>query len=139
MIWILLLIVAVLVILFYAPTREGMTNADLMKTLKTFGTEGKKKKDPDAESKQPIMGPYVPKVDTSGPAGTADGKTKQTGIYPDIYGPEIKPVPGEAPKTHNETDESDPTAQFNPDLKNAFPTDSSEPQPFLGSFKSFMH
>lgn len=141
-IWILLGI-ALLVVVFYKPQMvEKMTNKDLLATLSTFGTKSKSKsKDPYEE---PIYGPKAPKLEEPAPA-PAKGKGDDSGdTYPDIYGPEITPIPGKKQKSksgkHSSDDHGDDEPyQFNPDLEKAFPMEENEPQPFLTDFSKFQH
>lgn len=120
-----------------------MTNDDLLSTLKTFGDKAPaptKKKNPEDLDKVPIYGPRAPQV-----APTTSGKTKlsptASGVYPDIYGPEIQAVPGTkpAPSSKPASDNvDDATYEFNPDLQKAFPTDGPA-QPFLTDFSKIQH
>jgi len=123
-------------------SREHMTNTDLISALKTFGSEGTKKPSKLYASEAPIMGPKAPKVEPA-PAKTNNGGDSESGIYPDIYGPEYQGPPGSkhssskhSSSKHSSDDTSDETYQFNPDLKKAFPTEGP-PQPFLTDFSKF--
>jgi len=143
-IWVLIGI-ALLVIIFYnSQSIEKMTNKDLLATLSTFGKKGIKPK-PKDPYEEPIYGPKVPKLEDPVPA-PAKGKSDDSGdTYPDIYGPEITPVPGKKQTKHNRgkhsSDDSkdDEPYQFNPDLEKAFPMEENEPQPFLTDFSKFQH
>jgi len=142
-IWVLLGI-ALLVIVFYnSQTVEKMTNKDLLATLSTFGKTGTKSK-PKDPYEEPIYGPKVPKLEDPVPA-PAKGKGDDSGdTYPDIYGPEITPVPGKKQcKSKNGKHQSDcpegESYSFNPDLEKAFPMEENEPQPFLTDFSKFQH
>lgn len=144
-IWIILGVLALLIVLLYRPYRENMTNKDLLEALSKFGEHGVTKKKKDTESVQPIYGPKTEKVEEPTPIS---GKTKSNVddhmIYPDIYGPEITPIPGKKMPKHKpgQTVSDDPEGdayEFNPDLKKAFPTDGDEPQPFLTDFSKFQH
>jgi hypothetical protein len=130
--WILLGF-AVLILLI--DRKEHMSNDDLISTLKTFGDAAppKKKKNPAETDKTPIFGPRAPAV-----AAADSGKTKlaptASGVYPDIYGPEITLAPGTKPSSKHQSDNvEDKTYEFNPDLQKAFPTEGP-PQPFLTDF-----
>ena len=145
---VVLIILAVL--LFVNFSREHMTNADLVSTLKTFGTEGTVKAKKDFASEAPIYGPKAPQVVPAPPK--SDGGDSGSGVYPDIYGPEYQGPPGAKTSknktkknqqgndlinpNHQSDDTSDPTYEFNPDLKKAFPTEGP-PQPFLTDFSKF--
>ena len=141
--WIAGILLAVLILVLYTPRNvERMTNKDLLDTLKTFGEHGTKpKKAPDTQ--QPIYGPMNPKLEEPEPT---KGKSKidSNMEYPDIYGPEVTPIPGMSKcksksGQHSSDCPDDGTYEFNPDLKNAFPTADGEPQPFLTDFSKFQH
>lgn len=141
MVWILL-ILAVLVIVFFAPRQESMTNKDLLDTLKTFGDHGtppKKKEDPDYA---PIYGPKTTSVADPKPSHqTKKGKGTDASSYPDIFGPDMNITPGKKCKsgTHESDATCDSTYEFNPDLKKAFPSAEGDPQPFLTDFSKLQH
>jgi hypothetical protein len=135
----ILLVVAILVIVLFRSSREHMTNKDLLDTLKTFGEKGKKTKDIRQE---PIYGPKTSKVEEPKPAPSGKNGVTDTNVYPDIYGPEITPIPGSkvCKSGKHESDCADNDAyQFNPDFSNAFPREEGEPQPFLTDFSKFQH
>ena len=120
-----------------------MTNADLISTLKTFGDKGTspKKKDPSQSDHLQIMGPKASPIDPADrkpPSGS--GGTNTSGVYPDIYGPDVAKIPGTTRPAgkHHSDDTSDEEYQYNPDLKNAFPVEGP-PQPFLTDFSKFQH
>ena len=140
--WIpILLILAILAIVLFRP-REHMTNKDLMDTLKTFGEKGTKPKTKDVHQES-IYGPRTTKVEEPKPSSSSKkGSDDDTNVYPDIYGPEITPIPGSksCKKGKHESDCVDNEAyQFNPDFANAFPREENEPQPFLTDFSKFQH
>jgi len=143
-VWIWIVILAITIIVFYKPNLERMTNKDLLSTLRTFGTKDKS----STPNEEPIYGPKVPKIEepAASPSSTSDNGTNS---YPDIYGPEITPIPGvlnkhkRKPKSvgqHASDDhENEDTYEFNPHLAKAFPMDENEPQPFLTDFSKFQH
>jgi hypothetical protein len=134
--WKVILVVIAIILLFWS-SREHMTNSDLISTLKTFGAEGTKKPSKPYASEAPIMGPKAPKVEPAPPKTNNNGDS-ESGVYPDIYGPEYQGPPGSkhSKGKHSSDDTSDETYQFNPDLKKAFPTEGP-PQPFLTDFSKF--
>jgi len=134
--WKVILVLVSIILLFWS-SQEHMTNADLVSTLKTFGTEGTKKPKKSYSSEAPIMGPKAPKVEPAPPKTNKNGDSGSN-IYPDIYGPEYQGPPGSKHQSskHQSDDTSDETYQFNPDLKKAFPTEGP-PQPFLTDFSKF--
>ena len=119
-----------------------MTNKDLLSTLKTFGDKGtkpSKKKQSSETDGLPILGPKAPEIDPADRKPSGSGGTDTSGVYPDIYGPDIPKIPGsKSTKTHISDDTSDDIYQFNPDLQNAFPVEGP-PQPFLTDFSKFQH
>ena len=137
--WIVAIILAIVAIVFFRP-REHMTNKDLMDTLKTFGEKGTKpKKDVHQEA---IYGPRTTKVEEPKPSPSSKKGDDDTNVYPDIYGPEITPIPGSkvSKKGKHESDNvTDEAYQFNPDFEKAFPREENEPQPFLTDFSKFQH
>ena len=145
-VWIWVLILATAIIVFYKPNLEKMTNKDLLSTLRTFGT--KDKTSSLTPNEEPIYGPKVPKMEEPAPS-TSNGGDDGTNTYPDIYGPEITPIPGALNKhktkskskgQHTSDDhEDEDTYKFNPDLAKAFPMEENEPQPFLTDFSKFQH
>lgn len=130
--WKIILVVVAIILLFWS-SREHMTNADLVSTLKTFGSEGTKKPSKPYASEAPIMGPKAPKVEPAPPKTNNNGDSGSS-VYPDIYGPEYQGPPGA--KHQSSKHQSDDTYEFNPDLKKAFPTEGP-PQPFLTDFSKF--
>ena len=152
-IWIWVVILAIAIIVFYKPNLEKMTNKDLLSTLRTFGT---KDKTPSlTPNEEPIYGPKVPKMEEPTPSSSSNGGDDGTNAYPDIYGPEITPIPGALNKhkskpkpnakskgqhaSDDHEDEDENTYKFNPDLAKAFPMEENEPQPFLTDFSKFQH
>jgi hypothetical protein len=148
-IWLWSLLLATMIIIFYKPNLEKMTNKDLLSTLRSFGTHDKAAS--LTPNQEPIYGPKVPKIEDPTPT-SSNNNDDGTNSYPDIYGPEITPIPGTLKKqastsksksfigkhvSDNHTD--DMTYQFNPDLAKAFPIEENEPQPFLTDFSKFQH
>jgi hypothetical protein len=141
LLWILL---GLVVLLLLVSRKEHMTNEDLLSTLKTFGDKAppKKKANPADTNEIPIYGPRAPQVTPADPSKTKLSPTV-SGVYPDIYGPEITAAPGTKPGTkpnskHESDNVEDKTYEFNPDLQKAFPTDGP-PQPFLTDFAKIQH
>jgi len=129
------------VLLLLVSRKEHMTNEDLISTLKTFGDNAppKKKANPADTDQVPIYGPRAPQVTPADPSKTKLSPTA-SGVYPDIYGPEITAVPGTKPASHKHASDEveDKTYEFNPDLQKAFPSDGP-PQPFLTNFTKIQH
>jgi hypothetical protein len=148
MLWIL---IGLVVLILLIDRREHMTNDDLISALKTFGDKAppKKKKDPTETDNVPIYGPRAPQVTPADPSKTKLSPTV-SGVYPDIYGPDITTAPGtktkpsskpssDTPSSKSASDNlDDDTYEFNPDLKKAFPTDGPA-QPFLTDFSKLQH
>lgn len=149
-IWLGLLLLAMLVLVLYVPNKERMTNKDVLATLSRFETQSKKSKSSSKDTYQEeIYGPKAPEPEEPVPASSSGGKSaNDTNVYPDIYGPEITPVPGmkksktkskTISKSHTSDAVDDETYEFNPDFRKAFPVDDDEPQPFLTDFSKFQH
>ena len=141
--WLAILLIAIAVIVLFRSSRENMTNEDLMDTLKTFGSKGTKSKTKDV-NQESIYGPMTTKVEEPKPTSSSKKgmNDDDTNVYPDIYGPEITPIPGSkvCKKGKHESDCTDNEAyQFNPDFDKAFPREEGEPQPFLTDFSKFQH
>lgn len=129
----------VVVIMALQTTSEHMTNKDLMDTLKTFGEHGttKKSKTSGETNELPVYGPKgvvsppAPKPTPSSSSNSTNGSQ-----YPEIYGPDVTLTPGKPRQNGKQQSDSvtDSTYDFNPDLKNAFPTETNEPQPYLNDF-----
>lgn len=135
------LLVLVILVTVLRSTSEHMTNKDLIDTLKTFGDNGsssKKKKTPSQTNELPVYGPKgVPSPPAPKPTPSSGGKPGSDGSqYPEIYGPDVVLTPGKPSKNgkHESDSVTDSTYEFNPDLKNAFPTETNEPQPYLNDF-----
>lgn len=134
------LIVLAILVTALQTTTEHMTNKDLMDTLKTFGEHGtssKKNKTPGDTNELPVYGPKgVPSPPPPKPTPSSGGKSGDGSQYPEIYGPDIVLTPGKHSKNgkHESDTVTDSTYEFNPDLKNAFPTETNEPQPYLNDF-----
>ena len=132
-----------------------MTNKDLLETLSKFGKTDAKSK---GTYEEPIYGPKTTKAEPAPSPSPAKPGSDDTNVYPDIYGPEISPVPGKKTKksskpgdAHSKSgtagtsstgvqasnDNDDETYAFNPDFQDSFPTDENEPQPFLTDFSKF--
>lgn len=144
LLWFLVAILAIILATYYRR-RESMTNADVQSAMQDYGdTSGKHQKHTSGEVGEfPIYGPKIkhPPVKPSGDDdGNSKNKKRNTGIYPDIYGPDVPMTPGKRPHDgkHHSDDTSDDTYQFNPDYQKAFPTDGP-PQPYLTNFSKFQH
>ena len=139
--WIMILVAIAIVLLYRSSRREDMTNKDLMDTLKTFGEKGTPSKSKDVHQ-EPLYGPKSGGLEPTPAPSTKKNGEDGTNAYPDIYGPEITPIPGTkvCKKGKSESDCNDNEAyQFNPDFDKAFPRADGEPQPFLTDFSSFQH
>lgn len=141
LVWLLLSGAILLAVLMYY-SREHMTNSDLISTLKTFGDKGSKKpaKDVTQRDSMPILGPKAPPIDPADKKKASKSGTNTSGVYPDIYGPDVPKIPGTSQTAgkHVSDETSDEEYEYNPDLKNAFPVEGP-PQPFLTDFSKFQH
>ena len=138
----MLLLVAIFIalLLMTMTTYEHMTNKDVMSALKKYGTEEKPSKSKEKSPPEaPIYGPKAePPAEEPSPTGPSSKSKSDTGVYPEIYGPDVVAAPGEKIKNakHESDRVDDETYDYNPDLQNAFPT-SGPPQPFLTDFSRF--
>lgn len=136
------LIFVAIIVIWKFNAREHMTNKDLLDTLKTFGEKGTKTKSKNVHQES-IYGPKTEKVEEPKPtSGKSKHNEDDTNVYPDIYGPEITPIPGSKrckSGKHESDCTSDEAYQFNPDFAKAFPRENNEPQPFLTDFSKFQH
>jgi hypothetical protein len=138
---VILFFMAALIFMLVWP-REHMTNEDLVSTLKTFGEKGTKPTKKKISGQNDELEIYGPKGIASPPEPTPapSNSNGDTSEYPEIFGPDVIMTPGKKSKNgkHESDKVEDQTYDFNPDLRNAFPT-SSEPQPFLGDFSKIQH
>ena len=144
---ILWILAGILFVIIVSTSREYMTNSDLISTLKTFGDKNDtSKKKATTPIEAPIYGPRTSELEH--PKPTVAPGSSDSGVYPDIYGPEYQGVPGSTRKKsdnkkisgkhESDGDRDEDVYQFNPDLQKAFPTDGP-PQPFLTDFSKFQH
>ena len=139
--WSIVILVAALLAFVVMKRREHMTNKDLLDTLKTFGEKGTPPKTKDVHQ-EAIYGPRTTKAEPKPVPGKGKHSDSDGNVYPDIYGPEITPIPGSkaCKKGKHESDCVEGDAyQFNPDFAKAFPREDGEPQPFLTDFSKFQH
>ena len=139
--WVYIIIMS-LALIVYMSQSEHMTNKELLSTLNSFSKSSKKSV--LSPNEEPIYGPKVPEIEEPTPSSSGNN-VDGINMYPDIYGPEITPVPGKKTKKkkqngkHTSDIVDDETYEFNPDFKNAFPNEENEPQPFLTDFSKFQH
>ena len=137
----------VLALYFLFPTQEYMSNADLISTLKTFGTQSPPPRTPNSPSEVPIFGPRAEKPEDA-PSETSGSNrliTPLTGEYPEIFGPDSVLVPGAQRKKKpsngkhsSDGDRTEDVYDYNPDLAKAFPM-SGPPEPYLTDFSKLHH
>ena len=141
-IWLVLLAISLVILFVYVPKTEHMTNKDLLTTLGKFSKQAKSSsKDTYQEE---LYGPKAPQLQEPSPIPASGKSSNDSNVYPDIYGPEITPVPGmkkqkSKPGIHISDAVEDETYEFNPDFRKAFPVEEDEPQPFLTDFSKFQH
>jgi hypothetical protein len=125
-----------------------MTNKDLLATLDRFGkhSTSSSKKSVNDTYQEELYGPKAPQLEEPSPTPPPGKSSNDVNVYPDIYGPEITPVPGMKKTktkaksgTHTSDTVEDETYEFNPDFRKAFPVEEDEPQPFLTDFSKFQH
>lgn len=93
---------------------------------------------PAQESKssgQEIWGPRAPKLDPNQPRPSDSGNGKnKSGVYPDIYGPEMLEVPGHADKGGDSS--NPPPYDYVPAAE--FPAGPLQPSPYLNDFSKML-
>ena len=136
----------VIVLYIMMPSQEGMTNSDLIATLKTFGTRNPPTKT-TGPSEVPLYGPRADKPEDapSESSGVNRLNIRMTGEYPEIFGPDSVLVPGAQKKKRqtsvkhsSDGDRTEEVYDYNPDLAKAFPT-SGPPEPYLTDFSKLHH
>jgi hypothetical protein len=132
MIWLVLGLISLILIIFWNPVFEHMTNADVQKKLDFHASSPTKwnmtkKSVPDANKQ--IMGPLVPPKQDE-PQPTHDSKTSNgSAVYPEIYGPESLKAPGEKEKEKDSIFTQATYTGFS-----EFPKGPVNPSPFLSNF-----
>ena len=144
-----LAIVCLVLVIFWNPVFEHMTNADIGKKTEFHASlptkwempnpeDTKKKLAPTSTHKKAInrqiMGPMIPEEDANAPAASKSDSKNDSGVYPSIYGPESILPPGKDSRTSGPLGTPEytltPTAEF--------PAGPAEPAPFLGDFSKFL-
>jgi hypothetical protein len=122
-------------------TYEHMTNSDVQKHLDHHSKSKSSSKSGSKEplQKEEIMGPTTPDKGSSHPdpdSGNPNSKPKvpKTGVYPDIYGPEVLLVPGHKDQ-HQDSHNPEPY-DFVPAAE--FPAGPNAPSPFLTDFSRLL-
>ena len=88
----------------------------------------------EGSSKDGIWGPRAPKLDSSQPRPGETGRDKhQTGVYPNIYGPELLNEPG---KKSYEDSSTPAEMSYTPVAE--FPAGPLRPSPYLNDFSKFL-
>lgn len=86
-------------------------------------------------SGQEIWGPRAPKLDPNQPRPSDSGNGKnKSGVYPDIYGPEMLEPPGHADKGGDSSDP--PPYDYIPAAE--FPAGPLQPSPYLNDFSKML-
>ena len=133
------------------PSPSTNSNVNTSNFSTSFYSATKKQSNPNAKNQAPIFGPYSGGKNSSSASNSQSKKNLSNGKYPEIFGPDVTVTPlSGSPGTSSSglsgttsglvsSDQVDqPSYEFNPDLKNAFPYDGP-PQPFLTDFKKIQH
>jgi hypothetical protein len=147
-----LAILCLVLVIFWNPVFENMTNADISKkgefhaskptnwempnpedTKKKLAAKSTHKK---ADPNHQIMGPMIPPVDPNAPEPTSGNGKNGSGVYPSIYGPESLAAPGSKDSKHSEEGSGTPPYQMMPTAE--FPAGPAEPMPFLTDFSKIL-
>ena len=142
---ILALVCAVLVV-FWNPVFEHMTNADIQKKTEFHGSSPTKWEMPNAEdtkeklkskstqkkadTTRQIQGPMVPPLDPNAPKPSSSNGKNGTSVYPEIYGPEQLLAPGHKDSSGALYPHMTTTAEF--------PAGPKDPQPYLADFSKIL-
>jgi hypothetical protein len=87
-------------------------------------------------SGQEIWGPRAPKLDPNQPRPSDSGNGKnKSGVYPDIYGPEMLEAPGHADKGGGDSS-NPPPYDYVPAAE--FPAGPLQPSPYLNDFSKML-
>lgn len=148
MIMLVLALFSILLIFFWTPASERMTNSDVAKKHEFHANKPTSwdmkppkptKKKSSSHSENQVYGPKITPIDPNEPQPTVPttgpGSNGANSVYPQIYGPDdIKEAPGEKDR---KTDSSlllpydyVPAAEF--------PAGPSEPAPFLNDFSRLL-
>ena len=138
---ILAVICAVLVV-FWNPVFEHMTNADIQKKTEFHGSSPTKWEMPNAEDTKEklksksdrtrqIQGPMVAPLDPNAPKPSSSNGKNGSSVYPEIYGPEQLVGPGHKDSSGGE---------LHPNMTTTaeFPAGPKEPQPYLADFSKIL-
>jgi len=106
------------------------TNSDLNKVSPTPNSTSKK----TTQRGNAILGPEVPPLDVNAPTPTTGSGKNGTGVYPDIYGPEVLKAPGS--KDHGGDSSEPPPYDYVPAAE--FPAGPAEPAPYLNDFSKIL-
>jgi len=140
-------LICFVLVIFWNPVFEHMTNADVQKKLDHHTSNPKKWEMPNPEdtkeklkarSGKQVFGPRVPESEMPDPNAPKpkDADTDKM-TYPDIYGPERLEASGSSKSNKKAGDSNEPSNyDFVPAAE--FPAGPSEPAPFLGDFSSFL-
>jgi hypothetical protein len=154
-----LAIVCLVLVIFWNPVFEHMTNADIGKKTEFHASAPKKWEMPNPEDtkkklapmsthkkadlNRQIMGPTIPEEDANAPAASKSDSKNGSGVYPSIYGPESIVPPGKNSKTSSTSQASEAsgglgTPEYTLTPTAEFPAGPAEPAPFLGDFSKFL-
>jgi hypothetical protein len=118
---------------FHASNPSGwhsVTNPELHTVTMSKRPASTKKK----AAGNPIIGPEVPEIDLNQPQPVSDGTSKNgTGVYPDIYGPEMLKEPGHKDSRSILTED-----KYDIRPASEFPAGPEEPQPYLNDFSKIL-
>ena len=147
-----LAIVCLVLVIFWNPVFEHMTNSDVAKKLEFHASSPKKWHMPNPEDtkkklapvtthkkanpNQQIMGPTIPEEDANAPAPTPSSMNG-SGVYPSIYGPESLLPPGH--KDSGVAGNTSGTPEYTMSPTAEFPAGPAEPAPFLTDFSAILN
>jgi hypothetical protein len=138
-------LISLILVIFWGPPFEHMTNSDVQKKHDFHQSNPTKwdineKKENEIKEKidKGLKGPRITPLDPNEPLpiNHNDTNSKNSAIYPQIYGPESLKTPG-----HKDTNNTNNTSIFDDTQYTGFqefPSGPSEPQPFLSDFSKML-
>lgn len=146
-----LAILCLVLVIFWNPVFEHMTNADVAKKMDFHASGPTKWHMPNAEDtkkkltpisthkkalNQQIMGPMIPEEDANAPTSSKSDSKNGSGVYPSIYGPESLLPPGSKDAKSSGSESGTPEYTMMPTAE--FPAGPAEPAPFLTDFSKIL-
>lgn len=144
MLLIILGLISLVIIIFWNPVFEHMTNKDIKKVMDFHSqkpghwdierSSTSEKDNTKKQSEQILQGPKVPQLDpNSGKSSLDPNAGKSSSVYPQIFGPDSTNAPGHLDSSNGILSNSPP-----PQYTGFEETTSSNAMPYLNDFSKFM-